>query len=238
MNIQMGYPFYGQYMGVLVFSNVTPRIPGDAGHAESFSYPVRYEVIKGGFADLIDNNDEIKENILQGCRNLKKVGVRGIVGDCGMMSLYQDCVGEEVGIPFVGSSLCQIPTVWQMIGRRGSIGIITGHSELLSEKHLRASGWEDDISLSIQGLQGESHFNETIIQGGMYLDIDLMRRDILHASTVLQKKTPDLRAIIIECSNLSTYSRDVSNHCRVPVFDTMSAANLLSYAVRPPVYLK
>ena len=236
MNIQSGYPFYGQYVGVLVFSNVTPRIPGDAGHAESFAYPVRYEVIKGGFADLLDYNDEIKENILQGCRNLKKVGVRGIVGDCGMMSLYQDCIGMEVGIPFVGSSLCQIPTVWQMIGRSGSIGILTGHSELLNEKHLKASGWEDGIPLSIQGLQEEPHFNETVIQGGLNLDADLMRRDVLHAAAVLQRKTPDLRAIIIECSNLSTYARDVSNQCMVPVFDTMSAANLLSYAVRPPIY--
>ena len=236
MNIQTGYPFYGQYVGVLVFSTSTPRIPGDAGHAESFSYPVRYEVVQGGFADLLDYNDEIKQNILQGCMNLKKVGIRGIIGDCGMMSLYQDCLGTEIGVPFVGSSLCQIPTVWHMIGRSGSIGIITGHSGLLNEKHLRASGWTDDIKLSIQGLQDEPHFNEIVIKGGADLDVALMRRDVLHAAALLQEKTPDLRAIIIECSNLATYAKEMNEQCKIPVFDIMSAANLLSYAINPPVY--
>lgn len=236
MKLETGYPFYGQYVGVLVFSNSTPRIPGDAGHAGSFAYPVRYEVIEGGFARLLDYDDEIKENILQGCRNLKKAGIRGIIGDCGMMSLYQDCVGAELGIPFVGSSLCQIPTVWQMLGRSGRIGVLTGHSGMLCEKHLRASGWTDGIPLSVQGMQEEPHFKETVIQGGMQLDENLMRRDVLHAAKVLQEKTPDLRAIIVECSNLSTYARDISGQCGLPVFDTMSAANLLAYAVHPPVY--
>ncbi len=237
MMIETGHAYYGQYIGVLVFSTITPRIPGDAGHAESFRYPVRYEVVKGGFAELLDYNDEVKQNILQGCKNLKNAGIRGIIGDCGMMSLYQDCIGAEIGIPFIGSSLCQIPTVWQMIGRSGSIGILTGHSELLNEKHLRASGWTDDIHLSIQGLQDELHFNEIVIQGGLNLDVEKMNRDVLHAAKILQEKTPDLRAIIIECSNLATYSKDISNQCGVPVFDTMSAANLLSYAVNPCRYL-
>lgn len=236
MKILTGYPFYGQYVGVLVFSTVTPRIPGDAGHAASFRYPVRYEVVKGGFADLLDYNAEIKENILKGCLNLKNAGIRGIIGDCGMMSLYQDCLGAEIGLPFVGSSLCQIPTVWQMIGRQGSIGILTGHSGLLNKKHLLASGWMEDIKLSIQGLQEEPHFREIVIQGGMNLDVEQMKRDVLHAAAVLQEKTPDLRAIIIECSNLATYAGYLSYQCGIPVFDTMSAANLLSYAVHPPMY--
>ena len=83
---------------------------------------------------------------------MKEAGIKGIIGDCGMMSLYQDCIGAEIGIPFIGSSLTQIPMVWQLIGRSGTIGILTGHSELLSEKHLLASGWSKEIPLSIQGL--------------------------------------------------------------------------------------
>ncbi|MDO5411483.1 MAG: hypothetical protein Q4F21_13745, partial [Lachnospiraceae bacterium] len=65
MKILTGHPYYGQYIGILVFSTVTPRIPGDAGHAASFSCPVRYEVVKGGFADLIEGSEEVKQNILR-----------------------------------------------------------------------------------------------------------------------------------------------------------------------------
>lgn len=236
MNIETGHPYYGQRVGVLVFSTLTPRISGDAGHAATFSYPVRYEVVQGGFADLIEGGEAIKQNLLNAGQNLKKAGISGILGDCGMMSLYQDWLGAQLGLPFVGSSLCQIPTVWQMIGKNGSIGILTGHSGLLGERHLRASGWTEEIRLSVQGLQDEAHFNEIVIQGGLDLKVDQMQKDVLHAARALRDKTPDLRAVIIECSNLATYSRRIRQECGVPVFDTISAANLLAYAVQPPLY--
>lgn len=237
MEILSGQSFYGQHIGVLVFANISPRVPGDAGHANSFNYPVRYEIVKGSFKELLDYNEEVKTEIKDACMRLKACGIRGVIGDCGMMSLYQDCLGAEVDLPFVGSSLCQIPTVWQLIGRTGTIGILTGHSGLLSEKHLRASGWTDDISIAVKGLQEEPHFKEIIIDGGLDLNVEKMNRDVVHAAMDLQQKTPDLKAIIIECSNLPTYAKSVSKQCKVPVFDTMSAANLLAYAVNPPSYI-
>lgn len=236
MEIKTGYPFYGQNIGILVFSTVTPRVPGDAGNSKSFSYPVRYEVVEGGFADLIEGGSEIKANILRACENLVNYGVTAIVGDCGMMSLYQDEIGAITGIPFAGSSLCQIPLIWQLLGRKGSIGVITGHSELLGEKHLRSSGWTEEIKLSIQGMQHEPHFKEIVIDGGLNIDINRMRGDVLNAGMKLREKTPDLRAVIFECSNLATYSADLYELLHVPVFDTMSIANMLEYSINPKRY--
>lgn len=237
MKIKTGQHFYGQDIGVLVFSTVTPRVSGDAGNARSFDYPVRYQVIKGGFSDLIEGSPEILQSIIDGCNELKSLGIRGILGDCGLMSLYQDTIGDRCKIPFVGSALCQIPTVWQMLGCNGSIGILTGHAELLSEKHLRSSGWRDDIKLSVHGLQEEPHFTEIVINGGLNLNIDEMRQNVLHAGRELQEKTSDLRAIIIECSNLATFSKDLAEELNLPVFDTISAANLLQYSLNPPKYI-
>ena len=154
-----------------------------------------------------------------------------------MMSLYQDCLGAELGVLFAGSSLCQIPTIWQLIGRQGEIGIITGHSELLGERHLRSSGWTNDIPLVIQGMQDEEHFLEIVIHGGLALDVDRMRGDVLSAGEKLRQKAKDLRAVIFECSNLATYSADLHELLGGPVFDTISAANLLAYGAAPPKYL-
>ncbi len=238
MKIETGRPFYGQKVGILVFSTDTPRIPGDAGHSDTFSYQVRYEVIQGGFADLIDGSAEIRERIIDGCLNLKKYGIQAVIGDCGMMSLYQDVIGKEAEILFAGSSLVQIPLVWQLIGRSGSIGIITGHSEMLGMKHLINSGWTPDIRLSIQGMEDEAHFAEIVINGGHSLDPDLMKRDVLNAGKKLQKKTPDLRAVILECSNLPTYAHDLKDELGVPVFDILSTARMLEYGINPTIYKK
>lgn len=235
MKVYAGYPFYGQNIGVLVFNSCSPRLPGDAGHAASFAYPVRYEVVDGSFIDLVEGSPEILARLQQACHNLKDQGIRGVVADCGMISLYQQELGQI--LPFVGSSLCQIPMVWQMIGRAGAIGILTGHSDLLKQTHLRNSGWDESIPLAIGGMQCWSHFSEIVIQGGKNLDADKMRADVVGAALQLKQEHPEIRALILECSNLATYSADVAAALSIPVFDTISAANLLQYGLNPPTYL-
>lgn len=234
--IKTGYPFYGQDVGVLVFSTTTPRIPGDAGNAGSFAYPVCYQVVKGGFADLIEGSAEIRQNLLEAVEALKQKGVGAILGDCGLMSLYQQELPAESGLVTAASSLCQIPLVWQLIGRQGTIGILTGHSRLLGEAHLRASGHTAGIPLAVQGMEEEPHFSEIVIEGGHGLDPARMEQDVRCAARKLTRAHPGVRAIIIECSNLATFSWCVGEETGLPVFDLMGAANLLRHSVAPPRY--
>lgn len=231
--IEIGKPFYGQNIGILVFSTTTPRVPGDAGHAKTFEFPVRYEIVDGGFAELVEGGSTIEQNLVKACKNLKAMGMKGIVGDCGLMSLYQDILGKETGLPIMASSLCLIPTVWEMIGRDGTIGIITGHSELLNEKHLLNSGWRPDIHIKIQGLQEEPHFARIVIEGNNDLDIKLMERDIINSVDKLHASTHDLKAIIFECSNIGTFSKVVFEKYQIPIFDIVSATRLLESVVNP-----
>ena len=235
--IETGRPFYGQNVGILVFSTKTPRIPGDAGHAETFNYPVMYEIVTGGFADLIEGGEVIKQNLITACNNLKAKGAKAIVGDCGLMSLYQNVLGKECGLPVVASSLSQIPFIWEMIGRSGTIGVVTGHSELLSKAHLENSGVKNDMNVKLQGLQDEKHFEEIVIKGGLNLDVDLMRKDIINATRKLVESTDDLKAIVFECSNIASFSKDVYDRFKIPVFDVISASNILEYSVNPEYYL-
>lgn len=236
MMVSSGYPFYGQDIGVLVFNGGTPRVPGDAGHAATFSYPVRYEQINGRFADLVEGSPEILAELLRGAEHLKLLGIRGIVADCGLMSLYQKEIAARTALPFVGSSLCQIPLIWQLIGCQGHIGIITGHSGLLKESHLVGSGWCREISIAIEGMEKQPHFSEIVIEGGCNLNTERLRNETVAAALDLMRRTPDLKAVLLECSNLASYSQAVSRAVRLPVFDTISAANLLQYSLNPPKY--
>lgn len=76
----------------------------------------------------------------------------------------------------MGSSLCQIPMIWQMIGHSGVIGVITGHSGLLRESHLRHSGWREEMELAIQGMENQPHFSEVVIRGEGSLDPPVWKR--------------------------------------------------------------
>ena len=104
--IETGQAFYGQHIGILVFSTKTPRIPGDAGNGESFSYQVRYEIVEGGFADLITGSDRIKAAILKAGQNLARLGIRAIIGAVSythLSSLLIDITDISV------SSICIFP---------------------------------------------------------------------------------------------------------------------------------
>ena len=59
-------------------------------------------------------------------------------------------------------------------------------------------------------MECQLHFAEVVIRGGGTLNVERMRQDVLRAARVLREKTPELRAVILECSNLATYSRAVS----------------------------
>lgn len=64
---------------MLVFRGKSPRIPGDAGYAGSFGYPVRYQIVDCGFMDLVEGSGETLEKLRQACKQLREEGIRGVV---------------------------------------------------------------------------------------------------------------------------------------------------------------
>lgn len=232
--IKSGFPFYGQHVGILVFDGKSPRIPGDAGHGATFSFPVCYELVEGSFLSLARKEPIMRERLIAAVNRLKAKGVLAVAGDCGLMSLYQKEIAEA-GLLAAASSLCQIPTIWQMVGREGKIGIITGDTEVMTQDFLAASGCEG-IPLALQGMQDEPHFRQVIIEGSHDLQPQLMEQEVAHAAELLVHRDPQVKAIVLECSNLATYAQAATAAVHLPVFDLVSAVRLIEYAVNPPVY--
>lgn len=233
--IKGGHSFYGQDIGVLVFSQKSPRSLGDPGNAGTFDFQVHYEIVEGRFSDLIEGSEEIRQKLVKAVKSLREKGVKAVIGDCGLMSLYQQEMAAEGGLITISSSLVFVPLAWQLIGGKGSVGILTGHSELLKESHLRACGYDDSVRIKIKGMENEPHFSQVVIHGGMELDVDLMRRDVMSAVEKLVTGS-NVRALVIECSNLGTFSADVYERFGIPVFDVITGAKLLQYCVNPPRY--
>jgi len=237
-----GFPFYGQNVGILVFSGSSPRICGDPGHASTFDYPVCYEIIDGEFTELVEGSIEIKEKLIQAVESLKKRGVKAVIGDCGLMALYQEEMAARSELPVLSSSLILIPLIWNMLGRSGYIGLITGHSKLLKEHHLKNAGVNSDIPLLIQGMEGEPHFKDIVIDGNNKLNPELMEKDVLSAvKKLINRSRRDdckISAILLECSNLATYSKSVYMKTKIPVFDITAACGLIKYCVNPRDYLQ
>ena len=232
--IQSGYAFYGLNIGILVFAGTSLRVPGDPGHAKTFSFPVCYEIVDGCFMRLAKKEPQIRDNLLAGAKKLLSRGVQVIAGDCGLMGLYQEELGG-LGKLCVSSALCQVPFLWQLAGRQGGIGIITGHSNLLKSEFLTACGCEG-IPVAIRGMETEPSFRESIIEGSGELHPEQIEYETVHAAKMLMEEYPHIRAIVLECSNLATYAHRVAMETGIPTFDIVSAIKFIEYGINPPIY--
>ena len=213
---------YGQVAGILMLDSTIPRIPGDPGHAETFDFPVRYEVIRDfPFDDLVEIRKDNIDRVIRAAIDLQTEGVNFVAADCGLFSLYQKDIADALGIPFIGSSLNLIPLIAGFLPATQKIGLITGDTRLLKNQHLEAVG-ADPNRLVIRGMENSEEFNAVVINRGQKLDVDAMQAGVLTAAEDLFRSGEAIGAVVLECTNLITFRSDVQRQFDVPVFDLVS----------------
>ncbi len=227
-----GRPYYGAVAGVLVFDSTTPRVPGDPGHAATFSFPVVHEVVRGfTFNDLQTYDPVTLTPVLDAVLRLQDKGVHFIIADCGLFSLYQREISAALHVPFIGSSLSLIPFIQASVSPAQTVGVITGHSAYLSRAHLEAVG-VDMESVAIEGMENCAEFVRVVINGGPDLNVDALRAGTLDAAARLRERVSHLGALILECPNLATFRSDLVGLLGIPVFDVVSVAELFAAALK------
>jgi len=233
--VQGGKTTYGNVAGILMTESTIPRIPGDPGHAETFDFPVRYAVIRDfPFEDLIDIRRDHLERVIEAALALQREGVHFIVADCGLFSVFQREIADRLDIPFLGSSLSLLPLIASLLPSHLKTGLITGDTRLLKEPHLTSVG-ADPGSLVIRGLDNCGEFQKVVVNRGMELNVDTMRDCVLEAAADLFSSGEPVGAILLECTNLTSFRFDLQTKFQVPVFDIVSLIEFFAggYLLKP-----
>jgi len=218
-----GLATYGQLAGILMLDSTIPRIPGDPGHAGTFPFPVRYAILHDyPFQELVDGSRKYLHLIISAVKKLEDEGVSFIAADCGLFSVFQPDIASSLKIPFLGSSLSLIPLISGFLPKRDKIGIITGDTRLLKAHHLKGAGADEVERLLICGMEKSPEFQKVVLNRGNTLDVDQMRAGVVEAAEGLLKFGKPLGAVILECSNLASFRKDVQKRLRAPVFDIVS----------------
>src|SRR6266487_2958160 len=153
-------------IGVIMSDTSFRRPVGDVGNAESYSCPVIFHFARGATAaEMVQPvpNMALLEIYLQGALDLQRRGASIVTTTCGFLAGLQDPIARRLAVPFVASSLLQIPTVSRLMG--GRIGIITADETCLTKQHLIAAGVTDDMATAIRGLQDRKEFADPILNG-------------------------------------------------------------------------
>jgi hypothetical protein len=234
-----GRAYYGESIGILLFDGRRyPALPGDVANASSYDFPVRLKVAKGVFEVPIPPelwiDGQPPENALlmrDAAIELRNDGVRAIITACGFFVSLQDYLAQAAGIPVFTSPLILVPLLSRMLGNR-KLGILTASKAMLDETFLRTAGVTEQMNIVIQGIEESSEFYATHMGGKrIEMDIHLFQSEIVGIAGRFVAAHPDMGGMLVECSNLPTFSADIQAKTGIPIFDYIGFARFLHTSV-------
>lgn len=231
---------YGYTIGVLCAEWNIPFVPGDLNNASTFGFPVRYLTVDGarGASVLTGDASGYAGNFVRAAKTLEAEGVRAITGNCGYMAAYQQEVAASVSVPVFMSSLLQAPLLAAMLGPRRRLAVLVASQDGITDAVLEGAGVRlpDRGQLVFRGLDRKAHFNEVVLRECGVLDTARLRGEVVETAVEAVREDPTIGAILLECSDLPPYAKDVHEATGLPVFDWASFIRYVHEATEPRRY--
>ncbi|WP_085905376.1 aspartate/glutamate racemase family protein [Kiloniella majae] len=229
---------YGVSIGVICLESYFPKPPGHIKNPSGLSFPVLYHTIKGATVQKLINapDDDLRDLFITAAKDLVREGARAITSSCGFSALYQTELAAAVDVPVFASSLIQIPLVWNMTGCKAPVGVLTANSKGLTPAHFAAVG-ATDIPVEIQGMEDQPEFS-TVILKNQRTDMDLQRieDEVLDAARKLLARAPNIKSLVLECTDMPPYAYRIQEETALPVFDLTTLATMAHNATTPLRY--
>ncbi len=208
-----GIHVFGQtpsVLGIIMLDTQFPRPVGDVGNTQTFGVSVHHDMVKGVWpAKVVTSAASLRQARLvpsfQGIvRNMQMRGVQAITTSCGFLVLLQKELQAVTKLPVVTSSLLQLPA---LLAREQKLGVLTISANSLGAEHLRAAGVPKERlkDVVIQGMPPAGEFFTKIMGNQPTLDLALASQEAVAAALVLKARAPELRSLVLECTNLPPY---------------------------------
>ena len=210
MSIQILQPPQAGFLGIVMLHTQFPRPLGDVGHPDTFKVPVHKEMVRGVWpATVVTTAASLRQARIVPAfqsivRNLEQRGARAITTSCGFLVLMQKELQSAVRVPVVTSSLLQLPALLKTQQR---VGVLTISGSMLGKEFLKAAGVQRDrlADVVVQGVDPQSEFATRILGNHPTMDLAQAQADVVAAAVSLKIKAPDVRTVLLECTNMPPY---------------------------------
>lgn len=231
-----GKAVYGASVGILMLDARFPRIPGDAGNAKTWPFPVLYKLVRSATPDRVVRRgaEGLLDAFVAAGRELSADGADGITTNCGFLSLFQEDLVAAVGVPVATSSLMQVPLVNRLLPPGKRAGILTISGSALTPLHLKKAGVPADTPVG--STESGRAFTEAILGNRLELDIEAARDDNVDAAMALVADHPEIGALVLECTNMMPYAADIRAAIGMPVFTFESFVSWFQSGLDPRRY--
>lgn len=224
--------YHGVSIGILMLETGFQRFNGDVGNARTWPFPVQYRILPGATPTRVTRPEgpDMLDAFKAAADELTDAGVDGITTTCGFLALYQNELARHCRVPVATSSLLQVPMAARILPRGRRPAIITFSAESLTPRHLEAAG--ADPSTPIYGMPPTSEFQRSIREGDACVPFATLQSEVL-AVAHKAAADPSVGALVLECTNLAPYSRDIGRGTGLPVFDIVTLVHWLHRSLSP-----
>jgi len=215
-------------IGIILLDTRFPRLLGDIGNPETFSFPVDFEKVEGAIPSRIikERDPYLLSPFIEAARALEKRGAKAITTTCGFLALWQKEIASSVNIPLFTSSLIQVPWAYHIVCKRGRVGVLTVDASSLTQAHFRGVGAEE-IPMIVRGMDSCSEFQRVYTGNNQDIDFAKAEEEIVAEVSALMKENPDVTSLVLECTNMPVFRKAIRNAVKVPVFDIITLCHFI-----------
>jgi hypothetical protein len=196
------------WLGLLVLDTRFPRLPGDAGRADSYAMPVRMCVVSGATPSRVvrEADPALLAPFIEAARALVAEGAAAITTSCGFVYRWQAELQAALPVPVWTSSLLKLPTLLRP-------GVLTVDAPALAPLL---------PGVPLGGLKPGCHLQRVLLDNLPTLDADSARADAVDAARALVRAHPDLTDLVLECTNLPPHAQAIQVATGLPVHHLIS----------------
>ncbi len=222
-----GQNICGLSIGVLSLESYFPKPPGHIKNPSSLPFTTTYEILQGITVPALLNSPspDMLEPIVAAAIRLEKQGVKAITGSCGFLAMFQREIAQSVSVPVFLSSLLQVPLAYQMT--RAPVGVLTASAAALTQKHIDGAG-ASGVPIAVQGLEDTQEFASVILRNERNsMDLDKIEAEVQAAACRLIEEAPDIKSVVLECTDLPPYAQKLQHAIKRPVFDLTTLTTMM-----------
>ena len=230
--------YHGVSIGILMLDTRFQRFNGDIGNARTWPFPVQYRVVRDATPNRVTRPEgpDMLDAFKAAADELIDAGVDGITTTCGFLALYQRELAEHCRVPVATSALLQLPMVARILAKGKRPAILTFSAESLTPRHLEAVGV--DTATPIYGMPPGSEFQRAIREGDASVPFATLQREVLETAERTVRADASIGALVLECTNLAPYSRDIARLTGLPVFDVVTLVHWFHRSLAPERFVQ
>jgi hypothetical protein len=218
----MPRPCAGFSVGILCLDTRHQLVPGNVQHAESFDFPVLYEVVKGVSGPALMRGDPAAAGaIIRHAKTLQESGVDVIVGACGSFAFYQQAVSAEIRVPVVLSILLEVPLLLRALPPKRKLGIIFASVSSFTAEVCKQCDISDLTRILPLGADSLPEF-QPILQQRPTFDSGALEAALATFTRQTAVEHPEVGMWLLQCSDLPPYAAAIQGATGLPVFDMVT----------------